>query len=74
MKRMDSMLKAKLPRKRKKRAIKAQGRNWYHGTVILHKLSPEGKVCKFWKNDSISEVPVIINGYPVKMRLATKYW
>ena len=48
--------KAKLPRKRKKRAIKAQGRVWYINNIKLHRItqkcSPEicEKICKFWVN------------------------
>lgn len=66
--------KAKLPRKRKKRAIKAQGRRWYYGTINLFKIAPEGKVCKFWINDSVTSVKTSVNGYPVSLNLPTKYW
>lgn len=31
--------KPKLPRKRKKVAIKAQGRDWYRKTILLYKIT-----------------------------------
>jgi hypothetical protein len=49
--------KAKLPRKRKKAAIKAQGRKWYHNTIkffyICQKnpfLVEREPICRFWVN------------------------
>lgn len=78
---MDSTIKhpkAKLPRKRKKAAIKAQGRKWYHDTIKLYKCTCNTKYgekkCKFWVNSSIKVVPVWIGGNPFPMRLATRFW
>lgn len=73
-------IKAKLPRKRKKRAIDSQGRQWYYNTIKLYKLTQSSKkffepVCKFWVNDSVTVVPFQLpNGAPAPIRQATKYW
>ncbi len=70
--------RAKLPRKRKKAAIKAQGRAWYHGTIKLHNtLAKDGKaekICKFWVNSSVRDVPHIKNGYPIMIPTPHKFW
>lgn len=71
--------RAKLPRKRKKAAIKAQGRKWYCDTIKLHNICVEQgtcmeKVCKFWKNDSLKPKPFIVQGQPRLIPVATKYW
>lgn len=70
--------KAKLPRKRKKAAIKAQGRKWYHDTILLFKRTygtPVGeKKCKFWKNDSLKTNVLMIHGRPFPVKVATKFW
>lgn len=77
--------KPKLPRKRKKKAIQAQGRKWYYDTIKLHNmlmkhgnagtLTGETKVCKFWVNSSIRN-SVVVNGNssPFVIPVATKYW
>lgn len=74
----NSSKRAKLPRKRKKAAIKAQGRKWYFDTIKLHKImSGKGMaepVCKFWVNDSIKPKPVMVQGQPRLIPMATKYW
>ena len=78
---MDSTtkpLKAKLPRKRKKAAIKAQGRKWYYDTITLFYRTygtPYGeKKCKFWRNDSIKTNVLIAHGQPFLIKEATRFW
>lgn len=65
--------KPKLPRKRKKACIKAQGRNSYYSTVNLAKAEGDNN-CKFWVNSSIRVVPTDVNGMVVPMPTPTKYW
>ncbi len=72
-------VKPKLPRKRKKAAIKAQGRKWYHDTIRLYRLVREKSkfyepVCKFWVNASIKEEPYENNGEIVMIPTPTRYW
>lgn len=79
---MDSSIKnkkAKLPRKRKKRAIKSQGRKWYHDTILLHNITAnsvcEERVCKFWVNSSIvTKIKVLPDGTPLPFYYPTKFW
>lgn len=77
---MGSYKKAKLPRKRKKKAIKAQGRKWYYDTIRLHKITQKlGKfhepVCKFWKNDTVKpSVFVGPNGQVGTIMSPAQYW
>lgn len=78
---MDSTTKppkAKLPRKRKKAAIKAQGRKWYYDTIkLFYKTygTPFGeKRCKFWVNSSIHHVPAIIHGNVIMTMQPTRFW
>lgn len=71
--------KAKLPRKRKKAAIKAQGREWYHHTIkLFNLLESKGqnmeKVCKFWDNSSVSPTPTVINNKPAVLMMARRFW
>lgn len=70
--------RAKLPRKRKKAAIRAQGRKWYYDTIRFHNiLAARGEaepICKFWKNDSIKPRTFIIGGAPRLIPMATKFW
>lgn len=71
--------KPKLPRKRKKKAIKAQGRRWYHDTILLHKILQrkgelEERRCKFWKNDSIVPMIRVVAGVPRLVKGALKFW
>lgn len=80
---MDSMsrkvLKAKLPRKRKKAAIKAQGRKWYRDTVTFFYIAlndpriAEDR-CKFWVNSSIKPHVELVNGTPLITNSATRFW
>ena len=90
---MDSSImlckKPKLPRKRKKAAIKVQGRDWYYNTIALYKITqkdymsidknergdnPE-PVCKFWVNSTIKpRIFITVNGEPYQLMLPTKYW
>jgi hypothetical protein len=85
MKQTDSTIKRykkpKLPRKRKKAAIKAQGRRWYHNTIRLFKICqsrPEVEcehICKFWVNSSIKKYPANLpDGTPYYIPKATKFW
>ena len=70
--------KAKLPRKRKKAAIKAQGRAWYYGTIELYKTCVKNghaePVCKFWDNSSLKPHVVIVQGQPRLINMATRFW
>lgn len=71
--------KAKLPRKRKKQAIKAQGRKWYYDTIRLHKVViASGKfyepVCKFWVNSSVIQTIMEANGKVIPTLRPTRYW
>lgn len=71
--------KPKLPRKRKKAAIKAQGRDWYRKTIQLYKVTQRhGRfyepVCKFWVNASIKGMPSVCGGKVVLVPVATRYW
>ncbi len=93
MKQMDlsteQVKKPKLPRKRKKAAIKAQGRDWYLNTIRLYQITQKSwlsqdenvrgenpePVCKFWVNSSIRpHVFLTANGEPYQLMLPTKYW
>lgn len=66
--------KPKLPRKRKKACIKAQGRSSYYSTVNLAKVEGECP-CKFWVNSSIVMKPTVLeNGMVVPMPTPTKFW
>lgn len=82
---MDSTIKspnppkAKLPRKRKKAAIKAQGRKWYHDTIKLFYATYGTKFgeakCKFWVNSSIRPVAKMLpNGQPFLVQEASRFW
>lgn len=74
--------KPKLPRKRKKKAIKAQGRKWYHDNIKLYKIlfdNPEDElkepICKFWVNSQLKNEPRIMKSGGVYMTpVPTKYW
>ena len=72
--------KPKLPRKRKKAAIKVQGRKWYHDTIKLYKITCEGgrfyePICKFWVNSEIQmKHRVLHNGEVRLLPTPTKYW
>ena len=57
--RKKSCVKPKLPRKRKKACIKAQGRKSYLDTIALAKLDGECP-CKFWKNHTVKMRPVML--------------
>lgn len=71
--------KAKLPRKRKKAAIKAQGRKWYHDTIKFFYICQKNpllaeSVCRFWVNDSLRDQFSMVNGVPLIGKTATRYW
>lgn len=70
--------RAKLPRKRKKAAIKAQGRKWYYDTIKLHNiLRRKGMaepICKFWVNASVEPKTIFAQGQPRLVPMATKFW
>lgn len=70
----SNIKKPKLPRKRKKACIKAQGRMSYLSTVHLAKVEGESP-CKFWVNSSVRNVPVqLSNGNVVMMPMPTRFW
>lgn len=58
-KKFSKSRKPKLPRKRKKACIKAQGRASYYSTVNLAKVEGEWP-CKFWVNSTVEMKPVMI--------------
>lgn len=70
----------KLPRKRKKAAIKAQGRDWYQKTIQLYKVTQKNgrfyePVCKFWVNDAVKLVPCgRKDGKLLVAPMPTRYW
>ena len=72
--------KAKLPRKRKKAAIKAQGRKWFYDTIRLWEATKDDprfceKRCKFWRNDSvITRFVQLANGSVLPVPTPTRYW
>lgn len=74
--------KPKLPRKRKKRAIKVQGRKWYHDTIKLYKIlcnDPDNRfyepICKFWVNSKLKSEPRVMKSGGIYMAtVPTKYW
>ena len=72
--------KPKLPRKRKKAAIKAQGRKWYKQTIMLYKVTQKcGRfyepVCKFWVNAAVILVPYGRQGGTLTITpTPTRYW
>lgn len=74
--------KPKLPRKRKKKAIKVQGRKWYHGTIKLYKIllnhleeGLEEPICKFWVNSQLKNEPRVMKSGGIYMAtVPTKYW
>ena len=65
--------KPKLPRKRKKACIKAQGRASYYSTVNLARVEGDNN-CKFWVNATVRTVPVMVNGQPIPLPTPTRYW
>lgn len=71
--------KPKLPRKRKKAAIKAQGRDWYRKTIQLYRTTRRHQrfwepVCKFWVNASVKNMPVICGSKAMLVPVAMRYW
>lgn len=66
--------KPKLPRKRKKACIKAQGRKSYLNTVYMAKIDHECP-CKFWVNSTVQMLPVqLSNGQVCMMPRPSQYW
>lgn len=65
--------KPKLPRKRKKACIKAQGRASYYSTVNLAKAEKDNN-CKFWVNSTVHYIPTLVNGQMIPLPTPTKYW
>ena len=65
--------KPKLPRKRKKACIKAQGRASYYSTVNLARVEGDNN-CKFWVNATVRTVPVMVNGQLIPLPTPTRYW
>lgn len=75
-----SVKKAKLPRKRKKAAIKAQGRKWYYDTIRMYYLTQRSgrfyePTCKFWVNASVQmTIHQTQNGKVMPIPTPTKFW
>ena len=65
--------KPKLPRKRKKACIKAQGRKSYYRAVNLAKVDGEYP-CKFWINSTVEMRPTMINGTVALIPTPSQYW
>jgi len=65
--------KPKLPRRRKKACIKAQGRASYYSTVRLAMATGE-RHPKFWVNSSVRLVPTVVNGVAVPIPTPQRYW
>ena len=65
--------KRKLPRKRKKACIKAQGRVSYYSTVNMAKIDGDND-CKFWVNSTVRMMPTLINNQVVIIPTPGKYW
>ena len=72
-KKFSKSRKPKLPRKRKKACIKAQGRASYYSTVNLAKVEGEWP-CKFWVNSTVEIKPVMINGAVALIPTPAQYW
>lgn len=75
----STIVKPKLPRKRKKRAIKAQGRKWYYDTIKLYYVTQKNHkfkepVCKFWVNDSVVNQPFESGGKIALIPTPSKFW
>jgi hypothetical protein len=70
----------KLPRKRKKAAIKVQGRKWYHDTIKLYRITSGNNrfhepVCKFWVNAGVRQQPHLFDHDKIRlMPTPAKYW
>ena len=72
-KKFSKSRKPKLPRKRKKACIKAQGRASYYSTVNLAKVEGQWP-CKFWVNSTVEMKPVMINGTVALIPTPAQYW
>ena len=68
-----SKRKPKLPRKRKKACIKAQGRGSYYSTVNLAKAEGDNN-CKFWVNSTVRIKPALVNGQVILLPTPEKFW
>lgn len=72
--------KPKLPRKRKKAAIKVQGRDWYRKTILPYKITQKNRrfyepVCKFWVNAAVRYIPHGRQGGKLLVTpTPTRYW
>ena len=75
---LSHIVKPKLPRKRKKAAIKKQGRKWYYDTIKLFYITAEAGTnepkCKFWVNESVTMKLDYFNSAPVFVPTPTRYW
>lgn len=69
----DKFPKPKLPRKRKKACIKAQGRKSYYNTIHLARVDGEYP-CKFWVNAKVVSQPQLIGGAVALIPTPTQYW
>lgn len=67
-------VKPKLPRKRKKACIKAQGRKSYYDTIRLAQITGESP-CKFWVNSSLlTKIQSTDNGELFPVLTPTRFW
>lgn len=65
--------KPKLPRKRKKACIAAQGRPSYLSTVSLAKQERDTR-CRFWVNATVRYIPTDVNGVVVPIPAPQSFW
>lgn len=76
----EDIKKPKLPRKRKKAAVKVQGRKWYYDTIKLYRITcEEGRfyepVCKFRVNSEVKMKHCISNNDGIRLLpTPAKYW
>lgn len=77
-KRPNGVKKAKLPRKRKKAAIKAQGAKWYRDAIkfyyIVGNLEGQWPKARFWDYSSIQTTVKVIRGAPYTVKEPKRYW
>jgi hypothetical protein len=76
----EGLTKPKLPRRRKKAAIKVQGRKWYRDTIKLYRITSSSKrfhepVCKFWVNTEVRQQPHVFDHDKIRLvPTPAKYW
>jgi hypothetical protein len=76
----EGFKKPKLPRKRKKAAIKVQGRKWYYDTIKLYQITGKSNrfyepICKFWVNSRVTMKPHVLSNDEIRLLpTPAKYW